>query len=70
MRFCSNFSCSDSDCDVPVGDPTTHNIRLVAMNETGNPGKFSTPVLKVFDSRLPARVVCDASNFCVGGVLE
>ena len=30
----------------------------------------SAPVLKVFDSKLPTRVVCDASNFCVGGVLE
>ena len=24
----------------------------------------------MFDSTLPTRVVCDASNFCVGGVLE
>ena len=27
-------------------------------------------MLKVFDSGLPTRVVCDASNYCVGGVLE
>ena len=30
----------------------------------------SAPVLKVFDSTRETRVVCDASNFCVGGVLE
>ena len=30
----------------------------------------SAPVLKVFDSARETRVVCDASNFCVGGVLE
>lgn len=27
-------------------------------------------MLKVFDPKLPTRVVCDASNFCVGAVLE
>ena len=30
----------------------------------------SAPVLKVFDSELNTRVICDASNYCVGGVLE
>ncbi len=30
----------------------------------------SAPVLRVFNYSLPTRVVCDASNFCVGGVLE
>ena len=30
----------------------------------------NAPVLKVFDSALDTRVTCDASNFCVGGVLE
>ena len=30
----------------------------------------TAPVLKVFDSTLDTRVVCDASNYCVGGVLE
>ena len=30
----------------------------------------SAPVLKVFDPKLETRVVCDASNFCVGAVLE
>ena len=28
------------------------------------------PILRVFDYSLSTRVVCDASNFCVGGVLE
>ena len=27
-------------------------------------------MLKIFDSSLDTRVVCDASMFCVGGVLE
>jgi hypothetical protein len=27
-------------------------------------------VLKVFDPKLETRVTCDASNFCVGAVLE
>ncbi len=30
----------------------------------------SAPTLKIFDSALKTRVVCDASNFCVGAVLE
>ena len=30
----------------------------------------SAPVLRIFDSSLNTRVVCDASNFCIGGVLE
>ena len=30
----------------------------------------TAPVLKVFDPTLPTRVVCDASNFCVGSILE
>ena len=30
----------------------------------------STPVLRLFDSKLATRVVADASNFCVGAVLE
>ncbi len=30
----------------------------------------SAPTLKIFDSSLKTRVVCDASNFCVGAVLE
>ena len=30
----------------------------------------STPVLKIFDKTLETRVVADASNFCVGAVLE
>ena len=30
----------------------------------------SAPVLKVFDPALPTRVVCDASNFFVGAILE
>ena len=30
----------------------------------------SAPTLKIFDSALQTRVVCDASNFCVGAVLE
>lgn len=30
----------------------------------------STPVLKIFDKNLKTRVVADASNFCVGAVLE
>ena len=30
----------------------------------------SAPTLKIFDSTLDTRVVCDASNFCVGAVLE
>ena len=30
----------------------------------------TAPVLRVFNYSLPTRVVCDASNFCVGGVLE
>ena len=30
----------------------------------------SAPCLKVFDDTCPIRVVCDASNFCVGSVLE
>jgi hypothetical protein len=30
----------------------------------------SSPVLKVFNYSLPTRVVCDASMFCIGGVLE
>ncbi|MEN9568533.1 MAG: hypothetical protein RLZZ69_3729, partial [Cyanobacteriota bacterium] len=29
-----------------------------------------SPVLKVFNYSLPTRVVCDASMFCIGGVLE
>jgi hypothetical protein len=30
----------------------------------------SAPVLKLFDKSLATRVVCDASNYCVGAVLE
>jgi hypothetical protein len=30
----------------------------------------SSPVLKLFDKNLYTRVVCDASNFCIGAVLE
>lgn len=30
----------------------------------------SAPILKVFNYSLPTRVVCDASMFCVGGILE
>ncbi len=30
----------------------------------------SAPVLKLFDSTLPTRLVCDASDFCIGSVLE
>lgn len=30
----------------------------------------NAPVLKVFNPALPTRVVCDASQFCVGAVLE
>ena len=30
----------------------------------------SAPCLKVFDDMRPIRVVCDASDFCVGSVLE
>ena len=30
----------------------------------------SAPCLKVFDDTCPIHVVCDASNFCVGSVLE
>ena len=28
------------------------------------------PCLKVWNSTCPARVICDASDFCVGSVLE
>jgi hypothetical protein len=30
----------------------------------------SAPTLRLFDSSLKTRVVCDASNVCVGSVLE
>ena len=30
----------------------------------------SAPVLKLFDPKLEVRVICDASDFCVGSVLE
>ena len=30
----------------------------------------SAPVLKVFDFALPTRLICDASSFAVGAVLE
>ena len=30
----------------------------------------STPVLRLFDKSLETRVVADASNYCVGAVLE
>ena len=30
----------------------------------------NAPTLKVFDPILETRVVCDASNYCVGAVLE
>ena len=30
----------------------------------------AAPVLKVFDPVLPTRIICDASDFCVGSVLE
>jgi hypothetical protein len=30
----------------------------------------STPVLKVFNSALPTRIICDASSFAIGSVLE
>jgi len=30
----------------------------------------NAPVLKVFNYSIPTRVVCDASSYCVGGVLE
>jgi hypothetical protein len=30
----------------------------------------TAPVLRVFNYALPTRVVCDASNYCIGGVLE
>ena len=30
----------------------------------------SAPILRVFDPSRETRVVCDASNFCVGSVLE
>ncbi len=30
----------------------------------------NAPVLRLFDKSLETRVVCDASNFCVGAVLE
>lgn len=30
----------------------------------------SAPVLKLFDPQLEVRVICDASDFCVGSVLE
>jgi hypothetical protein len=28
------------------------------------------PVLKVFDHTLPTRIICDASDFAIGSVLE
>ena len=28
------------------------------------------PVLKLFDDQLGTRIVCDASNFCIGSILE
>ena len=31
---------------------------------------MSAPCLKVFDDTCPICMVCDASNFCVGSVLE
>ncbi len=30
----------------------------------------NAPTLKVFDPVLETRVVCDASNYCIGAVLE
>jgi hypothetical protein len=30
----------------------------------------SAPCLKLFDRSLPTRIVCDASDFCVGSILE
>lgn len=30
----------------------------------------SAPVLKVFNTTLPTRLICDASDFCVGSILE
>lgn len=30
----------------------------------------SAPVLKIFDYDCECRVICDASDFCVGSVLE
>jgi hypothetical protein len=30
----------------------------------------SAPILKVFDATLPTRVICDASNYALGAVLE
>jgi hypothetical protein len=30
----------------------------------------SAPVLKVFDTELPTRIICDASDFAIGSVLE
>ena len=30
----------------------------------------SAPVLKVFDTSLPTRIICDASDYAIGSVLE
>lgn len=30
----------------------------------------NAPILKVFDSSLPTRIICDASDYAIGSVLE